>query len=450
MKTLGYLGFFGVLILFFGCSVQKRIEVAALPLPQDANYFLGNQDKIKLDEAAKKALKHNYLRIWYSPWVNPKPNADVHEVFWIAPNFLRLKGYGPNLKHYSLEELQEIYESMKMDSYPSAAVKAVITRDTAVRAVPTSKPYFKSRSDMAFDRWQNSFIFSGTPVLITHFNASRDWAHIQSSFVYGWVRVEDLARISAQDEHFFLESKNYVVPNHDRVKIYDKEGNFLATAHVGQLFVLHPQKQKIRNQYAIYLMHRGGNGGLQKIPAYVKKEDFSLFPKDFSALKMAGVIDSMLGQFYGWGGELGSRDCSAFIRDSFAGFGIFLPRNSSAQVKYANNMVDLSKMSATQKEKYIIKNATPFATILWLQGHIMLYIGSYEGRAIVAHSVWSVMTQNSRFKVENLLGGAVITTLTPESQKNGTFSKAKTLLDRIKGMSDLHSYALQLTDAKKE
>ena len=176
----------------------------------------------------------------------------------------------------------------------------------------------------------------------------------------------------------------------------------------------------------------------------VKKEDFSLFPRKMDILTIASVIDSMMGQFYGWGGGLQSRDCSAFVRDVFANFGIYLPRNSAAQVRYGDNMVDLSKFSSKEKEEYIIKNATPFATLLWLRGHIMLYLGVHEGRAIVAHSAWSVMTRKMFVTTERILGGVGITTLEPESEKNGLFMKSKTLLDRVHGMSDLYQYVTNL------
>ena len=86
------------------------------------------------------------------------------------------------------------------------------------------------------------------------------------------------------------------------------------------------------------------------------------------------------------------------------------------------------------KEAYIIANATPFYTILWLQGHIMIYLGHTQGRAIVAHSVWSV-TSGKRY--ENMLGGVVITTLHIGEEHNGVFRRSKTLLERIGAMSDM-------------
>ncbi len=155
---------------------------------------------------------------------------------------------------------------------------------------------------------------------------------------------------------------------------------------------------------------------------------------------MAYFIDTMLGQKYGWGGLLGNRDCSAFTRDSFANFGILLPRNSYAQSRYANNYVDLSSMKAKEKEDYILKNATPFGTLIYLKGHIMLYLGERNHQAIVAHSIWSVQTQKHFKTLSHKIGGVVITSLWLAEEHNGAFSKKKLLIDRVLGMSDLKDF----------
>ncbi|WP_104696257.1 NlpC/P60 family protein [Helicobacter salomonis] len=163
------------------------------------------------------------------------------------------------------------------------------------------------------------------------------------------------------------------------------------------------------------------------------------FPRKFTPKAMAAVVDTLLGQRYGWGGMNQNRDCSAFTRDSFASFGVFLPRNSLAQVRYARNTIDLHKMPASKKEAYIIKHATPFATILWLKGRIMLYLGTYYGQAIVAHNVWSVSISKTH-KQEHLyhVEKAVITTLKLGAEHKN-FAEPNLLIDRIEAMSDLYT-----------
>ncbi|PAF48705.1 hypothetical protein BKH41_05415 [Helicobacter sp. 12S02232-10] len=432
--------------LIIGCA-SKDAPLADLSLPQDASFYIQQGENISLSPKVLQDLKENYLKVWFSPWTSMKVDQNKDEVFWVAPSLLKNPGYGENLKKNPLEYTTEIYKDMDIQNYPSASIKAIITTDTSVRAVPSEKPRYNSPSGYPFDRWQNSLIFQGTPVLITHYDLSKEWVHIQSSFVYGWVKSSDIAKIHQKDIDYLLSLKNYVVPNRDKIPLYNSKGEFLTQARIGEIFAIKPaDKTKVEksNVKKVYVYKKNIDGYALLIPPEINDSDFSAFPKKIDADSMAGVINAMMGQRYGWGGILENRDCSAFTRDSFANFGILLPRNSASQVKYANNMIDLSQYSAKEKEQYIIKHATPFATILWLKGHIMLYIGTYKGKAMVAHSAWSISTSKMFSKQQNILGGVVITTLWVGKEKNGIFSRSKMLIDRVLGMSDLYDYALSV------
>ena len=101
----------------------------------------------------------------------------------------------------------------------------------------------------------------------------------------------------------------------------------------------------------------------------------------------------MVGQAYGWGGSLADRDCSATIRDLFVPFGLWLPRNSSKQAKQGT-VIPLSDLSPNQREKFLVEKGVPFLTLVRIPGHIMLYIGTHEDRAVVLHTIWGLRTRN--------------------------------------------------------
>ena len=75
----------------------------------------------------------------------------------------------------------------------------------------------------------------------------------------------------------------------------------------------------------------------------------------------------------------------------------------------------------------------------------MIYLGAIEGRAIVAHSAWSV---TSGKKYENLLGGVVVSSLYVGDEKNGVFSRNKTLLERVGAMSDMRALSEKILQSK--
>ncbi|MCQ2709718.1 SH3 domain-containing protein [Helicobacter pylori] len=438
------------LFLFVGC-MKKDFTLKDLSLPQEASSYLassqnGSHNNQSIDpQALRENLKESYLKAWYSPWLDVKVKSNKKEVFWILKEMNKSTGYGEDLKPNAKAFNDELIKSMDIAHYPSAKIKAVVVRDSDVRAVPTNKPYYLSQKGYPFDRYQNSLIFQGTPVLITHFNLDKTYAHIQSSFVYGWIKVSDLAYMRDKDIELLTKLKNYVMPIKDKIPLYTDYGDFYTDARVGELFALIPQSQNAsqkpqKKELKAYgfLKDAKGYAALQSV--ILDEKDFFVFPKAFTSENMAYFIDTMLGQKYGWGGLLGNRDCSAFTRDSFANFGILLPRNSYAQSRYANNYVDLSSMKAKEKEDYILKNATPFGTLIYLKGHIMLYLGERNHQAIVAHSIWSVQTQKHFKTLSHKIGGVVITSLWLAEEHNGAFSKKKLLIDRVLGMSDLKDF----------
>ncbi|WP_025453269.1 SH3 domain-containing C40 family peptidase [Helicobacter pylori] len=438
------------LFLFVGC-MKKDFTLKDLSLPQEASSYLassqndGHNNQSIDPQALRENLKESYLKAWYSPWLDAKIKSNKKEVFWILKEMNKSTGYGEDLKPNAKAFNDELIKSMDIERYPSAKIKAVVVRDSDVRAVPTNKPYYLSQKGYPFDRYQNSLIFQGTPVLITHFNTDKTYAHIQSSFVYGWIKVSDLAYMHDKDIELLTKIKNYVMPIRDKIPLYTDYGDFYTDARVGELFALIPQSQNAsqnpqKKELKAYGFLRDAKGYAALQSVILNEKDFFVFPKAFTSENMAYFIDTMLGQKYGWGGLLGNRDCSAFTRDSFANFGILLPRNSYAQSRYANNYVDLSSMKAKEKEDYIIKNATPFGTLIYLKGHIMLYLGAYNHQAIVAHSIWSVQTQKHFKTLSHKIGGVVITSLWLAEEHNGAFSKKKLLIDRVLGMSDLKDF----------
>ncbi|GAA7730903.1 SH3 domain-containing C40 family peptidase [Helicobacter pylori] len=431
--------------------MKKDFTLKDLSLPQEASSYLassqnGSHNNQSIDpQALRENLKEGYLKAWYSPWLDAKVKSNKKEVFWILKEMNKSTGYGEDLKPNAKAFNDGLIKSMDIERYPSAKIKAVVVRDSDVRAVPTNKPYYLSQKGYPFDRYQNSLIFQGTPVLITHFNTDKTYAHIQSSFVYGWIKVSDLAYMHDKDIELLTKIKNYVMPIKDKIPLYTDYGDFYTDARVGELFALIPQSQNAsqnpqKKELKAYGFLRDAKGYATLQSVILNEKDFFVFPKAFTSENMAYFIDTMLGQKYGWGGLLGNRDCSAFTRDSFANFGILLPRNSYAQSRYANNYVDLSSMKAKEKEDYIIKNATPFGTLIYLKGHIMLYLGTYNHQAIVAHSIWSVQTQKHFKTLSHKIGGVVITSLWLAEEHNGAFSKKKLLIDRVLGMSDLKDF----------
>ncbi|EMH18854.1 hypothetical protein HMPREF1417_01200, partial [Helicobacter pylori GAM260Bi] len=292
--------------------MKKDFTLKDLSLPQEASSYLassqnGSHNNQSIDpQALRENLKESYLKAWYSPWLDAKIKNNKKEVFWILKEMNKSTGYGEDLKPNAKAFNDELIKSMDIERYPSAKIKAVVVRDSDVRAVPTNKPYYLSPKGYPFDRYQNSLIFQGTPVLITHFNTDKTYAHIQSSFVYGWIKVSDLAYMHDKDIELLTKIKNYVMPIKDKIPLYTDYGDFYTDARVGELFALIPQSQKTpqnppKKELKAYGFLRDSKGYATLQSVILNEKDFFVFPKAFTSENMAYFIDTMLGQKYGWG-----------------------------------------------------------------------------------------------------------------------------------------------------
>ncbi|MGI2298394.1 NlpC/P60 family protein, partial [Candidatus Cardinium hertigii] len=100
-------------------------------------------------------------------------------------------------------------------------------------------------------------------------------------------------------------------------------------------------------------------------------------PIKSSPRNFAQLINSLKGRPYGWGGLSYYNDCSAELKGMFLPFGIWLPRQSRDQIKITE-MVDLSTDTPTQRLTYLIHHGNPFFTIMYIKGHIFLYLGNFS------------------------------------------------------------------------
>lgn len=96
---------------------------------------------------------------------------------------------------------------------------------------------------------------------------------------------------------------------------------------------------------------------------------------------------SMLGEPYGWGGREGFRDCSRLLMDTFATFGIVLPRHSGAQQHAGTFSVDVADKSDKEKVQLLDAANQQGIVLMHFPGHIMMYLGrDTEGTPMALHS----------------------------------------------------------------
>lgn len=452
------LGLVCLLMQMTGCATKPSVATSPPPatpmgeiadlhtFPQDLQVYAdalsasGGAGRL-ISVAEQQTRNARYDELFFGPWTQTKASVkakDAYAILGTSSKTSKPRGYAENLLPWTRENWQRLVNNADRRGYPSRAERGIIVRPTSVRELPTHSPRFAHPSDpgqgFPFDLFAYSTFPVGMPVFITHRSKDRLWSHVENALVSGWVWTKDLAVV---DDAFMQHYQNgrYGVVVRENVPLLNAQGSPLAEGQIGTLLPLENDGKTL----FVLVPARDGQGRAHIARAEVSSDDVAQKPLPLTAQAVAQVGNQMMDKPYGWGGLLGNRDCSQLLRDLFTPFGVWLPRNSQAQAK-AWDFIPLSG-SPQDKENTILQQGKPFATLLWLKGHIGLYIGEYQGQAAMYHAFWAIrtkpeMNQGRKVSGRYVIGRTVITSTKPGIELPNA-SSTEGLLDRMLGMSVL-------------
>lgn len=422
-----------------GCARQPEVpqlqnaagEVADLAvIPQNLAVFArdaGGSALLRSAQAAEQDMQE-FRRHFFAPWKAEKLPRNALREFEAVLNWSSGKrGYAENMRPWSDAAWEEMRRNAALDTVSGRGRAAIVTRAADLRLAPTVRPRFAriegAGQGWPFDDFQQSSLHVGMPLMVYHTSIDGAWLLVRSPMAWGWV---DASSVAFVDESFRQAWQQAPLGAVVKEGVSLKNGGaFLALVNTGAVLpmdgagtVLAP----VRNVSAM----------AETVRVFVAAGDMLAMPQPLTAHAVAAIGDRMLGRNYGWGGMYGNRDCSAMMRDLFAAFGIWLPRNSAAQAK-AGVFHSLEGMTAQAKEKAILRGGEPFRTLLWLPGHIGLYVGEFRGEPVFFHDVWGV---RSRLKDGRegriILGRAVITGVKPGAERSDIAPEGL-LIERMRG-----------------
>ena len=292
---------------------------------------------------------------------------------------------------------------------------AVITARADMKAWPT-KDILGYSPDDTDDELQSSSMNINEPfVIMQHCIIDGEEFYMgYSTNCSGWIPAECAAICTSKDE--WLDAwkvdatkKDFLVVTQDKIILetstYVPEISDVKL-HLGTILKLVKGKKGAKtvgerssfNNYVVYIPTRDKNG------KYVKKQ--ALISQHYNVsvgyrpLTQGNILDTAftcLGNRYGWGGMLDSMDCSAYVRYVYRCFGLELPRNTTWQTQIPDHVKDISKMSDSNKMKYI--KSIPAGSLLMFNGHITLYLGTEKDRAYVISDTGSLSDSSGEVSV---------------------------------------------------
>mgnify|MGYP001581561981 CR=1 FL=1 len=281
-------------------------------------------------------------------------------------------------------------QAMNSDAISSEIPRqyGLITGYADQRFLPMGEGLYAQAYDVDFDELQNSALDIGTPVVVLHRSLDGKWLWAESSSSAGWVKAKNVA-VATEDQVNPFWSTPFVVVTVPKGDIYLDRAmtDFAGSPQMGARLPL----MRFNGDFAeVTLPRRQGDGNVELVPGFIAAEQIHEGYLPYTPRQILLQAFKMLNQPYGWGGMYGGQDCSRFLQEVFATVGIELPRDSKNQIQVGTRLIEW-EAGAPGADKTLV--LTDFAvggiTILGMKGHILLYLGTIDGRPYAIHSVWA-------------------------------------------------------------
>jgi hypothetical protein len=304
------------------------------------------------------------------------------------------------------KQLTEQDYKVYLDNLNMAGIKmqnpvhfALVAKRSVMRTFPTLDRVFNEQMDLDLDRFQETAVFPGEAVAILHSSTDGQWLLVQNYNYLAWVQADGIAIGDKQqiqdfidDSHFLLITGAKVMTNHvpaepgiSQVQL-DMGVKLPLVADADQQGEIYQQSTSAT--YQVKLPTRNDDGSLAiKIALIGLTQDVHIGYLSYTPENVIAQAFKFLGERYGWGHDYNGRDCTGFVGEIYKTFGILMPRNSGQQGKgeYGTNFRFDEDSDVTSKLTVI--NNMQIGDLIYIPGHVMMYLGNESGQPFVIHDV---------------------------------------------------------------
>lgn len=323
--------------------------------------------------------------------------------------------------------LDAIVANRAMDAIPKtqATRYGLVVERTAVRAFPTSLRVFSSDDDADIDRFQESALFPGDPVVIAHASADGEWVFVVSARYAGWLHAGAIAEGPREQVFGYGQRTPYrIITGAKPRTVFTREEPRLSELQLDMgvripLANVAPDKpvngQHPYSAWILDLPVRASGGKLGFAPALLPRVADSA--PDYLPLTRANLIRQafkFLGERYGWGHSYNGRDCSGFVSEIYRSMGVELPRNTSAQAVSPVFARTAFQPDTPRAARMAAVTALDIGDLIYIPGHVMMYLGEIDGQPWVIHDTNGGTVLGADGKPRSLaLNGVAVTPLLP-------------------------------------
>ncbi len=392
-------------------------------IPQNPAYY-ARQIK-PWPKARQKRADAAYNRQYFKPWRLKKLDIPLKDFGWEVRFVTKNKIYTRNGRVIPASRYRAWIRNANYGKRDTLRYHAITMERVNVHALPTTHAFYldprKVGEGFPFNYNQNSALHMNVPLYVSHLSRDGKWAFVRASYAFGWVKTSDIAYV---DKKFIRAFKNgkYAITIKDNLRLFNEKGKAVSFVKLGTLFPV----AKDGKRYLAAARTARGQALIKKVQVHTKGI-IAKKPLPFTSRNVARVAREFYGEPYGWGGGYGCRDCSATTRDFLGVFGIFLHRNSSKQAKDGQTIY-IRGSSKKARKRHIIREAEPFRSLLYVPGHIVLYLGQYRGEPVIMHTYWGIRKKDGS---KLITGRTIITTTEPGKERRDVKESSK-LINTLK------------------
>lgn len=334
---------------------------------------------------------------------------------------------------------QEDYDKIIENTQNTDAKKAqkvlygIATKRTELRTFPSNTAIWDDPADSDFDYQYLVSVRVNEPVVITSKSKDGNYYLAKSICCSGWIPADSVA--ICKDKNEWISA--WDIKNEDALVVWGDKV-FTETSIVGaetsDLMLtmgtvlklakeVNPNElidnRSAYNNFVVWIPVRNDDGTYSKKLTLIsehKKVYEGYMP--LTKANISKVVFSALGNTYGWGGSLNSDDCSGYMRNVYKCFGMELARNTTWQSSMPMAKVDMQYMAKEEKIKFF--DTLPFGTILYFNGHEMMYLGERNEKYYVISAVGTIM-QPENPSVRQRIRSTIVNTLDVKRANGNTW-----------------------------
>ncbi len=449
------LGSFLLFALLSGCTATQTSDLPArdqaATLVEDAYldpaFWIGRQrapDGILLDE--RRIAARNTKLVQIDPSMNdlervPAMLSRSQVSKWIEAISARprtvLFGESGELAQHAIDEL---IEATNLDAVAEQQPVryGLVVRRADLRTFPTRMRVFRTVEEADIDRFQESAVFPGTPVVIMHTSKDGEWLFVATPRYKAWIERERIAEGTAAEVFEYTRKAPYVVVTGSTARtVFTPEDPRVSELQLDMgvrvpLLIAWPADQPVNGQHphaghVVELPIRGEAGELRFRAALLPRAaDVSTHYLPLTQANLIRQSFKFLGERYGWGHSYNARDCSGFVSEVYRSFGVQLPRNTRDQGMSAAFERTALSTQDTREQRIERLRSLEVGDLIYIPGHVMMVIGHDRGLPYVIHDTANIQYRSGDAIVRVPVNGVTVTPLTPD-----LIAEERVLIDQI-------------------